>query len=116
MQGQQIILPPTAQIPALASLPVIWSGHDQDIYCSMARSTLKGVLTADIRAFLMFTFFFLFQQEIPVQSLSGSMMLSDCGPQPYSAHGEAGISSKMSPTASEIKGTQTEAPPLTVGL
>lgn len=111
LEEQQIILPSRAQMPALASLSVIWAGDDQDIYCSMVRSTLKGLLTTDIRAFLMFIFFFFFQQEIPVKSLSSFMMLSDCGPQPYSAHGEAGISSKTSPTASEIKGTQTEAPP-----
>lgn len=111
MEEQQIISPSRAQMPALASLSVIWAGDDQDVYCSMVRSTLKGLLTADIRAFLTFIFFFFFQQEIPVKSLSGFMMLSDCGPQPYSAHAEAGISSKMSPTASEIKGTQTEAPP-----
>lgn len=117
LEEQQIILPSRAQMPAFASLSVIWAGDDQDIYCSMVRSTLKGLLTTDIRAFLMFIFFFFFQQEIPVKSLSGFMMLSDCGPQPYSAHGEAGISSKTSPTASKIKGTQTEAPPrLTVGL
>lgn len=116
LEEQQIISPSRAQMPALASLSVIWAGDDQDVYCSMVRSTLKGLLTADIRAFLTFIFFFFFQQEIPVKSLSGFMMLSDCGPQPYSAHAEAGISSKMSPTASEIKGTQTEAPPPTVGL
>lgn len=44
------------------------------------------------------------------------MMLIDCGLQPYSPHEEARISSKMSPSPSEIKGTQTEALPQLVGL
>lgn len=115
LEGQQIILPSMAPMPALASWSVIWLGHDQGIYCLMARSTFKGLLTADIRAFLMFILLFLFQQEIPVKSLSGFMMLSNCGLQPDSAHGEAGISSKLSPTPSEIKRTQTEALPADSG-
>ena len=111
MEEQQIVLPSRTQMPALASLSVIWAGDDQDIYCSMVRSTLKGLLTADIRAFLTFIFFFFFQQEIPVKSLSGFMMLSDCGPQPYSAHGKPGFPARCPPLPVRSKGHRQRLPP-----
>lgn len=83
------------------------SGH----FLLTGKEQFKGLLTADSKAFLLFIFFFLFQQETPVKSLSGSGMLSDSGPQPSSAREEAGICSEMSPARSEIKGTHTEVLP-----
>lgn len=72
----------------------------------MVWNMFKGLLTADIRALLMFNFFFFVQQENPIKSLSGSMMLNEYGLQGYLAHEEARISNNMSSTPNEIRGTQ----------
>lgn len=72
----------------------------------MVWSMFKGLLTADIRAILMFIFFFFVQLKNSIKSLSGSMMLKEYGLQQYLAHEEARISNKMSSTPNEIRGTQ----------